>query len=552
MFYKFLQLLKSLSEKERYFLIAASLVFLISSVALSIVLFYQNTVAQPVEGGSYTEGIVGQPIAVNPLIAGENDADRDLIALTFANLLDLSESYKVDETGKIWDIVLQQNLKWSDGEPLTSDDVIFTIATIQGPDARSPLFSTWQGVLAERLSEREIKLTLKNPYAFFVDNIKNLRIAPRHIFDNIPPQNFRLSDFNLKPVGSGPYKFVKFEKRQDGFIETYSLTANSNYALKKPFIKNFAIKFFVNKAESLKAFNAKDINGLGSLDAGDLDQLEVNHQIISTARPRYYAIFLNQSTAQALKEKEVRAALNLATDKGKILESALMGKGVIVDGPIPMTVTGYDKGVYGERLFSLENSAAMLEKAGWKVGADGIREKTLAKTKVRLEFDIIVPEAKFLIETVKVLAEDWKKIGVGLNPVVLKLSDVINGAIKTRNYQMIIFGNTLNNNPDVFSFWHSSQRFDPGLNLALFSDKTVDSLLESLRQNLNDSARVQDLSKLQKIINDAKPAIFLYSPQYLYATSKNLSGFNATSIAAPANRFEKVNEWYLKTARVFK
>ena len=164
----------------------------------------------------------------------------------------------------------------------------------------------------------------------------------------------------------------------------------------------------------------------------------------------------------------------------------------------------------------------------------------------------MVPEAKFLIESANLIRDDWKKIGVSLNPVVMKLSDVVNNAIKPRNYQMILFGNTLNNNPDVFSFWHSSQRFDPGLNLAIFSDKNADNLLENIRQNLDENTRQQDLSRLQKIINDAKPAVFLYSPKYIYATSKSLGGFSAKSIAFSANRFEKVNEWYLKTARVFK
>lgn len=552
MFYKFLQIIKSLTERERRLLIAASIVFVVSAIALIFVVFYQGTTASPVEGGSYTEGVIGQPIAINPLIAGDNDPDKDLIVLLFASLIDLAESYKSDDSGKVWTIVLKEELKWSDGKPLTSADVVFTITTIQDPEARSPFLATWQGVVAERLSEREIRLSLKNPYAFFLDNLKNLRIAPEHVFNNIPPQNFRLSEFNLKPVASGPYKFSGLAKKNDGFIESYSLSSNRYYALKKSYIKNFTFKFFVNRLEAIEAFNAREIDGLGSLDAGDLASLKINLKIISVDRPRYYAIFFNQSTAPTLKEKDVRIALNLATDRAKIVAGALLEKGTISEGPIPPSVAGYDKSIYVEPRFSLEESAALLEKSGWKLAEDGMREKVISKNKVRLEFDLIVPETKFLIETAKLLQEDWKKIGVNLNPVILKLSDVVSSAIKSRNYQMILFGNTLNNNPDAFSFWHSSQRFDPGLNLALYSDKTADSLLESLRQNLSETARLQELSKLQKIINDAKPAVFLYSPKYLYATSKNLGGFSAISIAAPANRFEKVNEWYLKTARVFK
>lgn len=551
MFFQIFQVFKSLTKKERSLLITASLIFIISSAIWGITTYYQKTIPAPVEGGIYTEGVVGQPIVVNPLIAGDNDADRDLISLLFASLLDLADGYKSDESQKIWTIALKPNLKWSDGEPLTADDVIFTINTVQDPDARSPVFATWQGVLAERLSEREIRLTLKNPYAFFLDNIKNLRIAPQHIFDNIPPQNFRLSDFNLKPVGSGPYKFVSLKKRSDGFIEEFSLAANKYFPLKKPFIKKFNVRFFANKTEAINAFNAKVIDGLGGLENSDLDNLRINHRVINANRPRYYAIFFNQSTNLPLKEKEVRLALAAAVDKQKILATALKGQGFVADGPIPPTVDGYDANVFSNEGVSLEKATTTLEKAGWKLGEDGVRTKVIGKNKVKLGFDIIVPEVKFLMETVNLIKDDWQKIGVSLNPVILKLSDVINNAIKPRNYQMIIFGNTLNNNPDIFSFWHSSQRFDPGLNLALFGDKTVDGLLESVRQNLNTDSRRQDLSKIQKLINDAKPAIFLFSPKYIYVTSKNLGGFSAQSIAAPSNRFEKVNEWYLKTARVF-
>ncbi len=507
---------------------------------------------EPVEGGSYVEGVVGQPIAINPLIAGDNDADRDLVVLLFASLFDLAENYKMDQTQKVWNITLKENLKWSDGEPLTSDDVIFTIGTVQDPETRSPIFVTWQGVLAERLSERELRLTLKNPYAFFLDNIKNLRVAPRHIFDNIPPQNFRLSDFNLKPIGSGPYKFVSFQKRGDGFIEEYVLESNKRYALKRPFIRNLKIRFFPDRMEVINAFNIKAIDGWGGLDQADLGNIKINHKILSAGRPRYYAIFFNQGVNPILKEKAVRSALAAAVDKQKILDQILNGQGSIANGPIPPTVAGYDAQIFTDETFSLENAAEILEKAGWKISDDGVRSKTIGKNKLKLEFDIVVPEAKFLVESANLIREDWKKIGVNLNPIILKPSDAVNNAIKPRNYQMILFGNTLNNNPDVFSFWHSSQRFDPGLNLSIFSDKTVDGLLESLRQNLDENSRQQDLSKLQKIINDAKPAVFLYSPKYLYATSKNLGGFSAESISFQASRFEKVNEWYLKTARVFK
>ncbi len=551
MLFKFLQIIKSLTEKERWLLGGTAVIFIVSGIFFGLQSFYRTTVPQPVEGGSYTEAIIGQPIAINPFIAGDNDADRDLIQLLFASLSDISSSIKSDEAQKVWTIALKSDLVWSDSKPITSDDVLFTISVIQDPDAHSPFFATWQGVVAEKNTEHEVKLTLKNPYAFFSDNIKDLKIVPQHIFDNIPPQNFRLSDYNLKPVGSGPYTFVGYTKRPDGFIEKYQLAANPDFAGQKAYIQKFTVSFFANKNDALAAFNNKEIDGIGGLEQADVAKLTLNAHLITASRPRYYAIFLNQSTGIPLKEQAVRLALNYATNRDGLLAAVLNGQGQVEKGPIPPSIEGYDDSVFTDAVFNPDLASSTLEKAGWKMNANGVREKTIQKSKITLEFDIIVPEVKFLVDTVKQLQQDWHKIGINLNPVVLKPSDVITSAIKPRNYQMVIFGNTLNNNPDVFSFWHSSQRFDPGLNLSLFSDKTVDGLLESVRQDTKGDTRDQSLSKMQKLINDQKPAVFLYSPQYIYATSKPLGGFSAKSVAIPADRFDNVQGWYLKTARVF-
>src|SRR3989338_6999231 len=106
----------------------------------------------------------------------------------------------MSEDQKNWSITLKEKAFWSDGEPITTDDVIFTLDLIKDPESRSPLFNTWQGVEAERLSERQFRISLKTPYAFFSENLKNLRPIPGHAFENIPSANIRLSNYNLEPI----------------------------------------------------------------------------------------------------------------------------------------------------------------------------------------------------------------------------------------------------------------------------------------------------------------------------------------------------------------
>jgi len=543
---------KYFSKTERRVFWAALSVFLVSSVLWSLLLFYSKTVEVPVESSSYQEGIIGQPIFINPLLAGNNDADRDLIELLFSDLLDLAESHKISEDGQTWKVTLKPDLKWSDGKALTSDDVIFTIDIIQNSDARSPLFLTWQGVIVERLSEQEIEFTLRTPYAFFLDNLNELKIIPKHIFGVLPPENFRLSNFNLEPVGSGPYKYLSFEKRKDGFITDYHLTANEYYPLQKPFLKDFNVKFYKNTGDLIGAFNKKQVDGFGGLNPKNIEELKLTKQIVKKIIPRYYAIFINKNTGPSTDKNVVRA-LNLATDKQKIIDEILGGEALIINEPLLPVIEGYDRAADPGNEFSLEKAKEILDKAGWKLNPEtNVRSKKIGRAVEQLEYALIVPQIPFLTETANIIKENWAEIGVKLNPILLNPNDINNEVIKTRNYQMILFGNVLRNNPDLFSFWHSSERFYPGLNLALYDNKKVDALLESIRKNLNAESRKNDLTKLQQLISDDQPAIFLYSPKYLYAALKNLGGWEEEIIATPSDRFEKVNLWYLETARVFK
>ena len=526
---------------ERRIVAGAIIIFLVSGFFITINSYYKKTIEKPVAGGSYVEGVIGQPTFINPLVSSNNNVDKDLIKIIFSSLDDLTENYQISEDNKSWTITLKKDLVWSDGEPITANDVLFTIETIQDPINNLPLYPTWRGIVVERLNENEIRLTLKSPYVFLIDNFKELKIAPEHILGNIPISNLRLSRYNLEPVGSGPYKFETLKTKRDGFITDYYLVVNELYHDTNPYIKNIIFRFYADESDLIKAFNKKQVDGLGGLSHKYLDKLKVGHQVITMNLPRYYAIFFNPNTSIPLKEKAVRQALNFATNKDRIVKEVFGDQTIIMSGPLPPNISGYDQAIYESEKFDLKKAADILDAAGWKVNDEN----------VRMELNIIVPQISFLVETVSKLKEDWAKIGVKLNPVILNPNDIKNNVINTRNYEMIIFGNILKKNPDLFSFWHSSERFYPGRNLALYTNSKVDGLLEEIRQDFNNYSRNQKLSQLQEKINEDKPAIFLFSPNYLYVAPKNLGGFQSYFATTPSDRFDKINEWYLKTARIF-
>ena len=300
------------------------------------------------------------------------------------------------------------------------------------------------------------------------------------------------------------------------------------------------------------AFNRKEIDALGGLEQEHLEKLKIVHEVTEFEMPRYYALFLNQNGHTALKERAVREALLHATNRTGIIEEVFNGHGTPAFGPLHPQMKGYDASVYADDTFSLLAARMALEEAGWVVGSDGIRSKKTRDESVTLSFTVIVPDIPFLQSIVEYLARDWRAVGVELKPVLMDPEEIVRETIKTRNYEMILFGNILRNNPDIFSFWHSSERFAPGLNLSLYDNQKADTLLESIRRDFDETSAQASIVELQTLLHEDIPAIFLFSPRYLYAHPKNVGGLTEQLIVAPSDRFDNVASWHLKTARIFR
>lgn len=552
MFAYLLRLFRSLSQRELSLFYICSAVFVVALLSTLWTTFITNTTLQPARGGEYTEGLIGQPTAINPMLIGSSPADKHLATVIFADLLTLARDVATSTTGKVWVVTLKDDMVWSDGKAITADDVLFTVHTIQNPDAGSPLFPHWQGVTVERMSQREVRFTLKAVYAYFPDSLRSLRIAPAHVFENIPPSNIRLSAYNLEPVASGPYLFSSYEKKRDGFITEYHLAANNDFPGTRALIENINFKFFPTYNDAVMAFNRKAIDGLGGFDPATIPELKISHTLHEIPVPHYYALFLNPSANSILKDKTVRAALSLATNKQAIVDTVLGGHGTVTYGPVPASLPGYDAATYAGEHYSAEEAIALLEKQQWKLGASGVRTRTVGKTTQTLEIEVTVPDLPFLVETANLIAASWQAVGIKATIKTASPEEIQTGAIKSRNYQALLFGNILRANTDLYSFWHSSQRFQPGLNLAAYENKTVDQLIDTTRKAFDEEARLTALSKIQQAIAADRPAIFLFSPVYLYASPNHLGGFSSRLIAAPEDRLSRIQDWFLETSRVFK
>ncbi len=557
------QIFYILNNKEKWILRGLLALIVIGIVGLGANFYFSRTEQIPQIGGTYQEGILGQPRFLNPVLAQTNDTDRAISQIIYSSLFtyngqgelipDLAKDYQLSEDGKTYTIQLKEGILWHDGETLTAEDVIFTLKTIQDPEYKSPLRNNWQGVEVNKLNDYSLEFKLANAYAPFLHNLTT-GIIPKHLWSGISAVNFALAQYNLKPIGSGPFLFQEFIKNDQGNIEVIVLKRNPNhYQNPKPYIEKIIFKFYNNQTNLIKAYNQREIDGLGFLSNTNEIKLNNNLNKHYIQLPSYYAVFFNQHKNKALTDKTARLAIAYATDKKEIIDQVYNNKASIIDSPLLPQWFGFneDINIYD---FSLEHAQNILEANEWiDTDENGIRDKNINDEKVQLEITLTTTDWPELEQTAQILKTQWEKIGAKINLDIIEAGTVIEEErIKPREYEAILFGEILGSDPDPFAFWHSSQGKDPGLNLARYNNSEVDEILEEARQILDPEERWQKYEKAQKIITDDLPAIFLFSAEYLYPINKKIKGINLNKIPEPAYRFCQIENWYIKTNRLWK
>lgn len=531
------------------------------------------SVELPTYGGTYTEGVVGYARFINPLL-GYTDADKDLISLIYSGLLrptpegtlvaDLAKSWTISDDGLVYDFIIRDDAYFHDGKPVTTDDIEFTIQKALDPQIKSPKAENWAGVKVEKINPKEIRFTLKKPYSPFLENM-TLGILPKHIWSDINHEAFDVHIRNREPIGSGPYKVKKAVRNDTGIYEQYELSAFDRYTQGKPYISTFIVLFFKNEAEALSAYSSGKINALGGVSPEEATKLKRDSfSLTSTPLPRVFGIFFNQSSAPVLVHKEVREALSVSIDRFKLIDSILKGWGTIARSPIPGSlisdseIHSLSNGSSTEQSISekyIEAGKDILTSKGWKQNSDGIFEKQTKSGKTttteRLAFTISTSNVPELKHSAEILKETWTKMGVDVKVEIFEPSDLTQKVIRPREYNSLLFGNVVGRDFDLYPFWHSSQRNDPGLNIALYTNIKADKALETIRTTSDESKKLEQYRVFESEVKNDIPAIFLYSPDYIYATDKQIHNLNITNITSPSERFMNVHTWYIDTERVW-
>lgn len=554
-----------LSPSEQRLLLFLGAVWALAGAGLAGRAYVGLTHPIPAIGGSYTEGVIGSPRAVNPLY-GARDSDRDLERLIFSGLLaydgtgnirpDLAQRHEISQDGKIYTVVLRENALWHDGARVDADDVVFTIKRIQNAQYKSPFRANWQGVDAEKIDERTVRFTLRTPYAPFIENLTQ-GIIPRHLWENVEPASAPLHELNLRPVGSGPYAFKQMKTQSDGSVLWYTVRRNQNYYYNEgPYLKEITLMFYATEDDMLTAWRRGDIEGFGPISQAHARALDRDRAtILSLTIPRIFSVFLNPREALPLADKKVRDAIARAIDKETVVRAA-SGGAIVADTILPISGASAPASPEQFAPFSPEQSKKILDGAGWKdANQDGVREKKIVvnrKTATQtLRFTLATgdsPELERAAELIKTMLAD---IGVAVEIRKRSFADLEQTIIRPRAFDMLLFGQVYGYEPDPFSFWHSSQIKDPGLNVALFSNKQADRALESARRETRRAARTALYREFSAIAAQEIPAVPLYTQRYLYLIPPDIRGIDITKISLPSDRFNDISYWYRKTKRVW-
>jgi peptide/nickel transport system substrate-binding protein len=544
------------------------LIVLLALLAVAVLLYIQKPAAlqpakatqqkvEPVQGGIYTEALIGSFSRLNPLLDSVNQPDRDVDRLLFSGMIqfddrglpqgDLVDSWGISPDGLVYNFSLRTNAIWHDGQPVTSDDVIFTIGLLR--DEQSPLSSDrrefWAQVEVERLDEYMIRFRLPEPYAPFLDYL-TFGILPSHLLGDLTYDEIVNATFNLQPVGSGPYRFEHLIV-ENGQIAGLVLRIFDKYYGAKPYIDQFAFRYYADAQAALAAYQKGEVMGISKVSPAILPEVlkDPGLNLYSGRLPLITLIFLNLNDRQAtfLKEADVRHALLMGIDRQWIVDEMLHGQAIIADGPVFPGTWAYYDGIK-QVDYDPEGAITILKKAGYTIPAEGGNVR--AKEGTLLEFELLYPDDEAHADMAEVIQQDWARLGVSVILKAVSYEVLVEDHLTLREYQaaLVDLNLTASPDPDPYPFWHQTQ-ITGGQNYSNWEDHQASEYLEQARISIDTGERARLYRNFQVRFSQELPALPLYFPVYTYAVSTDVQGVRMGALFDPSERFTTLASWFL-------
>jgi peptide/nickel transport system substrate-binding protein len=541
------------------------LVVAVTLVIVALLLLSQQPVSitilpQAAPGGIYTEALIGSMGRLNPMLDWNNSADRDINRLIFSGLMkfdgrgmpqpDLADSWGESADGTTYNFSIRSNAKWHDGEPVTSDDVIFTIEVIKSASFfPQDIKDLWSQIEVKRLNGQTLQFTLPEPFAPFLD-YTTFGILPKHLLENVPADQLASADFNLKPIGTGPYKFDRLIT-SGGQITGVVLAVNQDYYLPRAFIEQVVFRFYPNSAAALDAYQSGEVLGISQISNDVLvEALSKPTLSVYTSRlPQLSLVFLNNNNQAVpfLQNANVRRALLLATNRNIITSKILQGQAIIADGPILSGSWAYYDEIEHFN-YDPDAAAALLKQEGYVIPAGG--GDVRAKDGQFLTFTLTHPEDATHTQVAQAIQSDWAIVGVKVDLQAVPYESLVNDFLTPRSYQAALadLNTSRTPDPDPYLFWHQSEA-NGGQNYSQWDNRTASEFLETARTTANYQDRARLYRNFQVIFTKDMPSLPLYYPVYSYGVDAQVQGVQVPPMYDLSDRLALINEWYLVTRR---
>lgn len=533
--------------------------FLMSGLLLSVMFFriigessyMKNNFSN---GGTYSEGIVGEVKNLNPFFAS-SDPEKSFAKLAFASLYDVDTSGKINteladsvftnNNFRDFNLKIRQDAEWSDGKKITADDVIFTVNLLKNKLVNSSRYESWTKVKTSKINDYEIRFEMPTTSKLVLYTL-DFPILPVHILGEVDPSKLRENSFSQNPVTSGEFKF-KSVGSSNGKT-TISLTKNEKYFAGTPKLDYFEIVAYAKKQQLIEALLKGEVAASPSAELNDLPGYERTKlaEKSSKINSGIYA-FLNNSSA-ILKDKAVRQSIQKGVDVTKIRSK--MSSVSRID--LPIINDGIKSDLPEAPKTNKDEAEKMLDSAGWKK-----QNKTRFKNGQEMKITLATISDPNLERASKELKNQLENLGFSVEMTVSdkddKTGSFIQSIIQPRAYDILLYRIDFGVDTDIYAFWHSSQATSKGLNFANYSDAVSDDLLLNSRNAASDSEKNDQLVLFLKRWLSQAPAIGIAQAHSNYVYRKSIKTYSSNnSLVDALSRYSDARYWQIEKANLYK
>jgi peptide/nickel transport system substrate-binding protein len=509
-----------------------------SKVALSV----KRGPGIPAYGDALVVGSIGEPSTLIPLLASDN-ASHEVAGLIYNGLVrydknlnlegELAESWDVSPDGLTITFHLRKGVKWHDGHPFTSHDVLYTYRVTIDPKTPTAYGDAFKQVKhAEAPDSYTFRVTYARPFAPALESW-GMAILPAHLLEG---KDITRSEFARHPVGTGPYRFKEWVAGQKLVLES-----NHDYYEGRPYIERYIYRIIPDNSTMYMELKA------GALDMMGLSPVQFQRQTNNPAFLARYNKFRYPASAftylgynlrhPLFSDKRVRQALSSAINKDEIVHGVLLGMGQVAHGPYKPGTWAYNPHI-NDFDFNPGRAKQLLAEAGWKnKNSAGI----LVKDGKPFSFTILTNQGNDQrLKTALIIQQRLKKVGIEVKIRVIEWASFLSQFIDKGNFEAVILGWTIGQDPDLFDVWHSSKTGPKELNFIGFKNAEADQLLVEGRGTFDREKRRHCYWRFQDILAEEQPYTFLYVPDALPVVSARFRGIEP----APAGIMYNFIRWY--------